>query len=371
MKVVCQREKLLAAFQTAAAIAPARSPKPILQNVKLDVSADDAVLLATDLEIGIRIHAGGFEVTAPGSVVLPLARFGPILRESNDDVLRIDSDGKSISVRGVRSEFKLPAENPAEYPVVAEFADEAYHLVSARALRELIRRTVFATDSESSRYALGGVLLEFADKSITGVGTDGRRLAKMEVPASSVGGHQSDGAATTIVPAKALQHIERALTDGDAEVKICARPNEVLVKTERMTIYSRLVEGRFPKWRDVFPQNRESSKIELSVGQLLAAVRQAQIVTNEESKGVDFEFDNGTLTLSGKAADVGQSHVELPISYDGPKVGIMLDPKYVSEFLRVLDSDKSFTFEIKDAESAAVARTDDNYGYVIMPLARD
>jgi DNA polymerase-3 subunit beta len=371
MKVVCQREKLLAAFQTAAAIAPSRSPKPILQNVKLEVSAEDAVLLATDLEIGIRIHVGGFEVSAPGSVVLPLARFGPILRESNDEVLRIESDGNSITVRGARSEFKLPAENPAEFPVVADFAEEKYHEVSARLLRELIRRTVFATDNESSRYALGGVLLEFGEKSIIGVGTDGRRLAKMEVPAASVGGHQSDGAAMTIVPAKALQHLERALSDGDAEIKICARANEVLVKSERMMIYSRLVEGRFPKWRDVFPQNRDAAKIELAVGQLFAAVRQAQIVTNEESKGVDFEFDAGTLTLSGRAADVGQSRVEMPIAYDGSKVGIMLDPKFVSEFLRVLDGDKSFTFEIRDAESAAVASTDDGYGYVIMPLARD
>jgi DNA polymerase-3 subunit beta len=370
MKVACQREKLLTAFQTAASVAAARSPKPILQNVKLEVTKEDAVLLATDLEVGIRIHVAGFDVTTPGSIILPLSRFGPILRESSDDVLQIESDGKGTTVRGERSEFKLPAENPAEFPSVADFGEQKYHELSARLLKELIRRTIFSTDNESSRYALGGVLLEFTSDKIIGVGTDGRRLAKMEVPATSVGGHQSD-TATTIVPAKAMQLIERALSDHDAEVQIAARPNEVLVKTSRLMIYSRLVEGRFPKWRDVFPNRTGASKIEMSVGPLFAAVRQAAIVTSEESKGVDFSFENGTLTLSGRTPEVGQSHIELPIAYDGAPIAITLDPKYVADFLRVLDPGKTFTLEIKDAESAAVCSTDDGYGYVIMPLARD
>ena len=125
-------------------------------------------------------------------------------------------------MRGERSEFKLPAENPQEFPAVAEFNESAYHELSARLLRELIRRTIFATDNESSRYALGGVLLEMGTEKITGVGTDGRRLAKMEVPARAVGGHQS-GDSMTIVPTKAMQLIERALTDGDAEIQLAAR----------------------------------------------------------------------------------------------------------------------------------------------------
>jgi DNA polymerase-3 subunit beta len=284
--------------------------------------------------------------------------------------LQIESDGKGTTVRGERSEFKLPAEDPAEFPSVADFGEQKYHELSARLLKELIRRTIFSTDNESSRYALGGVLLEFTADKIIGVGTDGRRLAKMEVPATSVGGHQTDSA-TTIVPAKAMQLIERALSDHDAEVQIAARANEVLVKTSRLMIYSRLVEGRFPKWRDVFPNRTGASKIEMSIGPLFAAVRQAAIVTSEESKGVDFSFENGILSLSGRTPEVGQSHVELPIAYDGAPIAITLDPKYVADFLRVLDPGKTFTLEIKDAESAAVCSTDDGYGYVIMPLARD
>jgi DNA polymerase-3 subunit beta len=370
MKVICEREKLLAAYQTAAAVAPARSPKPILQNVKFEVRDNTATLLATDLEIGVRVDVPGVEVESPGSVVLPVQRFGQILRESSDAQLKIETDGQNIVVRGDRSEFRLPAENPDEFPAVASFSEMKYHEVPARLFKELVRRTVFATDNESSRYALGGVLLEMNAEQITAVGTDGRRLAKMVGAAKSQGDHQT-GDNTTIVPTKAMNLIDRALTEADGDIQIAARANDILVKSPRATLYSRLVEGRFPKWRDVFPHRTGTHQIEMVVGPFHAAVRQAMIVVSEESRGVDFTFNDGKCVLSGRAAEVGQSRVEIPIAYDAEAVSITLDPRFMTDFLKVLDPEKNFTLEIKDAESAAVCTTDDGYGYVIMPLARD
>ncbi|RIK84077.1 MAG: DNA polymerase III subunit beta [Planctomycetota bacterium] len=370
MKISCDREQLLQAFQTVAAVAPVRSPKPILQNVKLDVGGDGAYLTATDLEIGIRHAVAGVDAQAPGAVVLPVTRFGPILRESTDQTLHIEADGSGATIRGERSKFQLPAENPAEFPPVAEFAESVYFEAPARLLRELIRRTVFATDNESSRYALGGVKLEFEGSQVIAVGTDGRRLARMIGPITTQGepgGLQQN----TIVPTRAMQLIERAIAPQDAEVQLALRGSELLVHSPRATISARLLEGRFPDWRKVFPERGSGKQIELAAGPTYAAVRQAAIVTSEESRGIDFTFGDGTLVLAGQAADVGQSRVELPIGYDGPQIAITLDPRFVIDFLKVLDAEKTFTLELRDSESAAVCTTDDGYGYVIMPLARD
>jgi DNA polymerase-3 subunit beta len=370
MKLICDREQLLSAFQTAAAVAPTRSPKPVLQNVKVEATKDGVLLLATDLEIGVRINTPGIDVEAPGTALLSIEHFGPILRESNDSRLFLETTPQGTVVKGERSEFRLPSANPDEFPAVTQFTEGKYHEVPARLFRELVRRTLFATDNESSRYALGGVLLEMTDSRITAVATDGRRLAKMEGPATSVGGHQTADM-QTIVPSRAMQLMDRALVEPDAQVQLAARANDILVRTPRVTIYSRLVEGRFPRWRDVFPQRQDAKKIEMPVGALHAAVRQAGIATSVDSRGIDFTFSEGLLVLAGQAADVGQSHVELPIAYNGPEVTITLDPRYVGDFLKVLDPEKTFTLELKDSESAAVATTDDGYGYVIMPLARD
>jgi DNA polymerase-3 subunit beta len=370
MKMNCEREVLLAAFQTAAMVAPSRSPKPILQNVKLEVHDQTATLMATDLEVGIRLEVGGIEAQAPGSAVLPVGRFGSILRESVDEKLFVEAGPQGVLVKGQRSEFHLPGQNPDEFPSIAVFQEEKYHKLPARLLKEMIRRTLFATDTESSRYALGGVLLELEADKIIAVGTDGRRLAKMEGPAESVGGHVT-GDTMTIVPTRSMQLIERALTDPDAEVHLAARPNDILLRTPTSMIYSRLVEGRFPKWRDVFPVRGEVIRIDLAVGPAYSVLRQAAIVTDDDSRGVDFIFGGGQLVLTSVAAEVGQARIEMPIPYDGPNVKVTLDNRFVADFLRVLEPEKIVTLEVENDESAALFTTDDGYGYVVMPLARD
>jgi DNA polymerase-3 subunit beta len=371
MKISCDREQLLHAFQTAASVAPARSPKPILQNVKLEVTAEQAVLSATDLEVGIRHQVAGVDIQTPGVVILSVARFGSILRESTDQTLHLESDAHGVTIRGERSQFRLPAENPNDFPQVASFEEANYYEVPARLLRELIRRTVFATDNESSRYALGGVKLEFEDAQITAIGTDGRRLAKMTGPVNKVGEPQAADQ-NTIVPTRAMQVIERALSPADAEVQLALKGNELVVHSARATISARLLEGRFPDWRKVFPEVSPSGlSLDLAVGPTYAAVRQAAIFTSEETRGVDFTFGDGMLVLAGRAAEVGQSRIELPIGYDGAQLTVTLDPRFVNDFLKVLDPEKTFKFEARDSEGAAVCRTDDGYGYVIMPLSRD
>ena len=121
---------------------------------------------------------------------------------------------------------------------------------------------------------------------------------------------------------------------------------------------------------DVIPKEYSTS-IEMVVGPFYSAVRQAQIVTNEESRGVDFKFGGGKLTLCSRAADVGQSNVELPIPYDGEELTIIFDPKFVADFLRIIDAGTSIKVNLIDGESPAVFETEDEYRYVVMPLARE
>ncbi|NBW96337.1 MAG: DNA polymerase III subunit beta [Planctomycetia bacterium] len=370
MKVRCSREPLLAALQSASAVVPARSPKPVLTNVKIEATKEGAVLSATDLEVGIRTAIEGVETTAAGAALLPSARLSAIVRESPPGtVFEFSADGTATVVKAPRSEFRLPAEDPLEFPSVATFPSGPCFELATPLVRELVKRTVFATDNESSRFALGGVLLELSTKSVIAVGTDGRRLAKMEGPAAGCDGSPSD--AQPIVPARAMQLIERCLAGADAPVHVAVRPAEILVRTGPTTISARLVEGRFPRWRDVFPDRPEAARVSLVSGPLLAAVRQAAIVTSEQSKGVDFSFESGRLVLSGRSAESGESRIELPIDHSGAGVKIKMDPRFVSDFLRVLDGGANVSLELTDPQSACVCRTDDGYGYVIMPLAAD
>ena len=373
MRALCDREKLLTAFGLVSGVVPARSPKPILQNVKLIADADEgSVLMGTDLEVGIRHRVIGVKVDRPGAVILPTSQVGSILRTSSpdDEELAIEAEDDRLVIRGLHSEFSLPVEDAGLYPEVPDFAATSYHEVAAADLKKLIRRTIFATDVESTRYALGGVLVELTPESIAMVGTDGRRLARMTAPADAVN-DPPPAAGSPVIPVKALKLIERHLSDEDPPVHLTIQAGSaVLMRTETAVIYSRLVEGRFPRYQDVFPTNVEV-RIPLEAGPLRIAVEQASIVTSEESRGVDFRFGGGMLRLTSQSADVGSSHVELPIAYEGKAVEITFDPRYLVDALKTLDDTAMITAELIDAKNAAVFKTYDHYTYVVMPLTRE
>lgn len=370
MKIKINRESFAQVFQVANAVAPARSPKSILQNVKLVVT-DEVLLMATDTEIGVRLDVPDVEVETPGQAVIPVVRLAMILRESSDEQLEIDVEDRRIVITGKSSRFELEGQNPDEFPDVAGLEAEDYCEVQASVLRKLIRRTLFATDAESSRYALGGVLIEMDGETITAVGTDGRRLAKMEGPMRRVGNPTAEEI-TTIVPARSMQLLERILPDGDDEVvQLVARSNDLLVRYRQGVFFTRLVEGRFPKWRDVLPKRAETNRIDIPVGPMYSALRQAAIVTSDESRGIDFTFKDGSLVLSNKTAEVGQSRIEMPVPFEDGELTITLDHRYVADFLKVLQPENTFTLDVENGEQAAYCVTDDNYGYVIMPLSQD
>lgn len=368
MQLTCDRALFLSAFQAAASAVPARTPKDVLRNVYMHLGTGGVELVGTDQEVAIRYNVDGVTTTSTGEVLLPTSRVSSILRELQDAQFEIQVEEQSLSLKAAGSQFRLSSEDPRDFPPVPEFSESDYFKIPASVFRQIIRRTAFATDVESTRYALGGLLLEFEDGNVTVAATDSRRLAVATASCEMEGSPKMPEKAT-VVPTRAMALLERSI-DADAEfVDVVVRENEVLMRSGRCVIYSRLVEGRFPKYRDVIPASASVS-IPLAASPFYSAVRQAQIVTDEESRGVDFIFKDSLLTLASRAQDVGESKVELPIEFDHEEIRITFDPRYVADFLKVLPPETLVDLQLTSAEHAAVFRVEDSYTYVIMPLSQ-
>ncbi len=367
MKVEITREKFLPAFQTVASVAPTRTPKPVLGTIKMIATNQKVTLLGTDMEIAIRIDVPGVEVEIPGTALLPIRRTLAILRETSEEKVTLECDGAKVILSGSRFNFQLPIPNPDEFPDVADFDAEAYQKFSAKALREMIQRTVFATDPESGRYALGGVLFDFDEETVSAVATDGRRLGWQLGSIETVGDYEPER--NTIVPTRAVQLISRILDDGDDEVRFCVQDNAVLLKHDRTVVYCRLLEGRYPPWREIIPKYTDAVEITVPVGEFHSAVRQAAIVADVERRAVHLIFGDGKIVFTTHGAELGEARIEMPVSYDGEEIVSKLDPQYLSDFLRVLDEDSSITIRLQDGSSPVVFETDDGYTHVVMPLS--
>jgi DNA polymerase-3 subunit beta len=212
-----------------------------------------------------------------------------------------------------------------------------------------------------------GVLWELEGDQARLVATDGRRLAVTQGLATGTGGHTTKGT-MPVVPTKAMSLLERNLQDDEEPVRISLHPNEVLFRTGRSVIYSRLVEGRFPNYRDVFPK-KQTVKIPLTVAPFLTAVRQAAIMTDQESRRVAFTFAQNNLTLQAQGAGSGRSKVEMPVNYDGKSLAVNFNPAFLIDMLRVLPGEGELVLELVDGSCPALFRHGADYSYLVMPLS--
>lgn len=366
MKAICHREGLLSACQLASAAIPARDVKPILKNIKAIAGDGRCTLMATDMEVGIRLDVQGLTILEAGEAILPAAKLLAILRETRDGELTIETDPSACLVKGPSLEFEMPSEDPGQFPDLPVFAEDKFHEITSGSLREMIRRTVFATADETARYSMTGVMWELDGNTARLVATDGRRLALAQGAAAEHGGHTTKGH-SPVVPTKAMNLLERNLQDDEETVKVCLRPNEVLFRTERAVVYSRLVEGRFPDYKQVMPK-KQGTKVVLQAAPFQAAVRQAAIMTDEDSKRVTFRFSKNNLTLKAQGATAGRSKIELPIEYDAKTLEIGFNPTYMVDMLKVLPADAELTLDLIDAGSPALFRYGADYSYLVMPL---
>lgn len=368
MAITINRVQFGEAFNRAAAFRSARSPKPVLQNVLLKPNpgkgiATGAQLVATDLECGIITDAG--VIGEPFNPMLLSERFGAILRASGDEELTItQTDRDTIVVAGERSNFTLPTEDPSNFPDPGAPKSGDGWSIFSRDFRRLIRQTSFATDCESTRYALGGCLVEADDKEFALVGTDGRRLGRSA--ASFVAEGSPTPPKSCVVPVRTLRLVDRLL-DTEGPVIVSTDGSHVWFRTDNGYVWSNLVEGRFPWYQDVFPKQK-GERARCSADELTAALQQGSIVCSEESRWLDCTFSPGYLELRGQSADIGSSKITLPIDYDGREVVVTFDPRYLVDALKTVEGEVAI--EIIDSKNAVQMHAD-GFRYVVMPLTRD
>lgn len=374
MKATVDVEAFNSAWSIVASIVPGKSPKAILQNVLFTVTEDGAFLMGTNLEQGVRRRLIGVKAEEPGTCVLPTTKVAAIMRASSDKEVVIEHDGDKLRILGTHADYKLTVEDPTLFPDVPVQLGKHVFEVEPAELRKMIRRTRFACDPESTRYALGGALWELDTREVSKMSmvcTDGRRLARMTGAVVWPDDEKAKGpSGAPVVPQSALRLIDRMLDGETTAAKFSLDDKALCLHTFNTEIYSRLVEGRFPKYQDVFPSIKPV-KIPLSAAPFLASVRQAEIVTSDESKGVDFHFGVECLVMQSQSADIGSSRIEHQIAFMGPPVDITFDPHYLSEALATLEPGTDVVMELIDAKQAAVMKTDDGYTYVVMPLTRE
>ena len=362
MKVICNRGALLEALSIAGTVSSARTPKPVLQCVKLTAADDRLVIAATDLEVAIRYADTSVQIDTPGETLVPADKLRDIVRESVDDTLSLELSGDQMHIKGQDSHFKIYTQNPAEFPPVPDFEGTGDFEVQGKVLKQLIGQTLFAAAKEATRYAFNGVLTTVKNKRLILVATDGRRLALAK---GDLQGAPADGP-QAIVPAKTLNLVDKLISDPDEAVSVKMTENQIIFHTAEATLTSNLIEGQFPPYEDVVPKECDK-KMTAGTADLLSAVRRSALLTTQDSKGVRMAFNKGGLTLSSKSPDAGEATINFACKFEGGDIEIGFNPNFFTDALKVVNDDE-ISFELLAPNRPGLLKGGQNFTYVIMPV---
>jgi DNA polymerase-3 subunit beta len=381
MKVVCDRERLREALAVVNNIVPAKSPKPVLENVCLVATDDGLEVLGTDLECSVRYRVSavaesevGEKPVAPavrvdeaGIAVIPARVALDFVRDLAATEVVLSAQDQACTIQGGEDRCELVTVDPDEFPVIASFAGEATLAVQAGAFVRLVGRTAFAAAREAGRYAMHGVLMEVEDSELRLVATDGRRLAMASSPTEIRSGSQRTRPA--IVPTKGMQLFCRVVGDPLEQVQVHLGENQVGIKTARAEVFARLIDGEFPRYAAVIPRET-TNHCEANAETLARKLRLVANVTGHDARSVKLTLAKGQLELASNAAGRGHAHAHMEVTYKGTPAEIAFNPDFLLDGIKNCEGG-TVKLDFSDRTSPGRFTLGENYIYVVMPITVD
>ncbi len=367
MKFSCEKDVILREIQVAQEVISSKTSMSILSNVYLSVAEDTLTVRATDLKVGFETQVP-VEVSSPGKTTVFCDKLLGILRSlpaGEVEFEQTDATTFVIRPRFKKIDFQLRSIDAEKYPEIQLAEDQSYFDVPQTDFIEMISQTVFAVSDDETRYFMNGVYMEQSDGELVMVATDGRRLAHIrKSPSESIPEFQG-----VIIPPKILQMV-RKLASGEGSISLAVGEKNVFCRFENQRVSSALIEGQFPNYRRVIPDNQEH-RLEVNREELLEALKRVSLLV-EKSRRIYLAVAENSLTLTSEESEVGHASEEISCAFEGPETKIALNFSYLTEPLRVIETDSVallFTEASKALTIESVPKTD--YFHIVMPMQLD
>jgi len=363
MKLSAARDVLLKPLQAVIGVVERRQTMPILSNVLLVARNGELSVTATDLEVelvaraDVDVETGG-EITVSGRKLLDICKALP-----DGAVLSLSLSGEKLSVKSGRSRFSLTTLPAAEFPTVEDIKAGQTINVPQEILARLIEKTHFSMAQQDVRYYLNGMLLETGGAFLRAVATDGHRLAMSEA--------ELDGATLeeqqVIVPRKGVLELQR-LMSGEGNVDIELGPNHVRIQLEGIRFTSKLIDGRFPEYDRVIPQE-SSNELKAEKETFRSALQRTAILSNEKYRGIRLIIRDSGVVLQAHNPEQEEAEEEIEVEYSGDDIEIGFNVNYLLDAIGAVDGEE-ITLSVVDSNSSCLVREPGNDGskFVVMPM---
>lgn len=366
MKIVILKENLSKGLNIISRIVSTRGSLEVLSNILIKTEKGRVCLSATNLEVGINYMVGA-KVEADGAITVPARLFTEFVNSLPGEKITLELDGDTLHSKSDNYKSDIKGISADEFPLIPEIKEEKAFSIKPSVLKEAINLVGFAAAVDDSRPVLAGVYMKTDGSKLTLAATDSYRLAEKVVDLGSEKAKKSE----IIVPAKTLLELSRILgeIDENKNVDVYLSENQILFEANGLDFISRLIEGQFPNYRQIIPENSDT-KANIPREELANAVKIASLFAKENANSIKISLKNkGKVEVDSGGSQIGNNITTIKTEVKGKDGEVSFNGKYVLDVLNII-REPEISLEISGKLNPGVIKTvkDKNYICIIMPL---
>ncbi len=379
MRITCLQENLSRGLSIVGRAVATRSTLPVLSNILLSAEEGHLKLVATNLEIGVNCWIGA-RIEDEGSVTIPARLLTEFVNSMPPGPIDMDLSVRTqtLHLKAGRFEANIKGIDASDFPLVPTadiLRDTAGALrirLAADAFREMINQVTFAAATDETRPILTGVLAEFEPERLTLAAADGFRLA-VRHQALDVG---VASPISIIIPARALDEVARISSGQEEPVEVIITParNQVLFHLDSVDLVSQLIEGKFPDYDQIVPQEYNTRTV-VNTQDLLKAVKVSHLFAREAANSVRFQVSPGVdltpgyMKIAATSNELGDNEGEIDASIEGHDIEIAFNAKYMIDALSATGTTQVALTTTVPTSPGVIRPVDGaDYACVIMPM---
>ena len=336
MKFNVSSEKLFQQLQAVSRVVANKSTLKILECILFDLSGNILTLTASDGETTIRTAIDVDNAEGEGKVAFGAKLLIDTMKEFPAQPLTFTIDDYTFGmiINSVNGKYSFVGVNGNEYPEMPKEEEGCHHItMQSKVLLNAINKTIFCTADDELRPVMNGINFDLTEDHITLVATDAHRLVRYNNYSI-----KSPEPVNFILPKKPANVLRTVLTKDEEEVEITFGQKNARFEFDRTLIICRQIEGRYPNYNGVIPQNN-SNCVVIDRLNLLAACKRTAVFANNTTALLKLELTENNLTISAQDIDFSTSAEEsIQCSYSGNPIAIGFKGTILSELLGNVDS---------------------------------
>lgn len=365
MKFETTLTELHSSVSTAARFAERRANLPVLGCVLITAEGGRLILRATNLECGIELVLPA-KITSEGTVAVPASVLSGFLSNARGKSVSATLSGEVLKVETERASASIKTIPSDDFPILPRVSAEKSFTVKAQDLVKAIKSVAYCASLSAIKPELQSVLLYGEGGKLTAVATDSFRLAEKTVPLKGGG-----GVPEMLIPAKNAAELMRVLEGVKEDVEFYYNDNQLSTQTDGLYYTSRLLDGAFPKYRQILPKSFTTEVVVLRED-VSGALKSLSVFADKFAQvSLQIEPAKKTLLLTSRNPDIGEQVSTVKASVQGDQVTMSFNGRYLADSLQAIVGD-SVRMQSNGPGKAMLIKdaSDDSFLYLAMPMNR-